>query len=544
MSLLSGELTEGTVFARDYRIVRPLASGGMGAVYVVSQNSTGKERALKLMHPVLAASADARRRFLLEARVGAGIDSEHVVEIHSAGVDEATGAPYLVMELLQGEDLLTRVDRGPLTKDELLEVFEQICHAMGAAHDRGIVHRDLKPENVFLSRARRAGADRVNVKVLDFGIAKLVAEAGSASTGMIGTPLWMAPEQCDRGEVTPAADVWALGLMAYFALVGRPFWRAAEDPHATPAQVLKEVLFAPMPHATARAEEQGLAERLPADVAAVITRALSREKSGRPRDARAFWAELATALGVPTSSPVVSAGSAPSSAKVVSAAALDRTHLAVPARGTVLESPAVIPPASGVSRPQKAFFSLEGLTPGAIAVRASVVVASALALVLVGRGCSIKRSTRGEATAPIVRLDTPAGQTMPLGARPGAQVLPAASVRVAPPPVVRCRLCSGDVVTLGPVPKAQIIGAVEGAFAQMDSECIETRGKRKVRSGAVTLGFEVKEGEPTNRRVLATSSTDGADECLVRALSDVRFPVAPGATEVSYSLSFDPAAPR
>jgi hypothetical protein len=106
---------------------------------------------------------------------------------------------------------------------------------------------------------------------------------------------------------------------------------------------------------------------------------------------------------------------------------------------------------------------------------------------------------------------------------------------------MRCHLCTGDVVASGPVPKEQIVGAVEAAFAQMDEECVETHGKRKVRGGVVTLGFDVRGGEPVNRRVLASSTGDGADECLVRALRTVRFPEAADPTEVSYSLSFDPA---
>src|SRR6187431_1272965 len=104
----SAQLAAGVILGSDYRVVRPLAAGGMGAVYVVEQLSTGKERALKLMRPELAENADFRRRFELEARVGARIESEHVVEIHSAGVDATSGTPYIVMELLDGEDLATR----------------------------------------------------------------------------------------------------------------------------------------------------------------------------------------------------------------------------------------------------------------------------------------------------------------------------------------------------------------------------------------------------------------------------------------------------
>src|SRR5687768_1511171 len=107
-------LEPGAIFADDYRVVRPLAAGGMGAVYVVDQLSTGKARALKVMRPELAGEEELRRRFQQEARIGAKIESEHVVEIHSAGVDEATKAPFIVMELLVGEDLASRLEKGPL----------------------------------------------------------------------------------------------------------------------------------------------------------------------------------------------------------------------------------------------------------------------------------------------------------------------------------------------------------------------------------------------------------------------------------------------
>jgi serine/threonine protein kinase len=314
-SMASGvaALDAGTVFAGDFRVVKPLAEGGMGAVYVVEQLSTGKSRALKLMRPELASDADAQRRFQLEARVGSKIESEHVVEIQSAGIDSATGAPFLVMELLSGEDLSARIRRaGPLTPREAMEVFEQLCHAVGAAHTAGIVHRDLKPENIFLSRSKLAigESDRPIVKVLDFGIAKLVAEAASTramTTGMVGTPLYMAPEQTEAGAITAAADVWALGLILYRALTGRFFWRNAEG-GSTYTQLLREVVMGPLPSASARALEQGCAERIPAPLDAVLSMSLVRDPQLRIPDGRAFWLALRRAMAPdapvpPSSSP-------------------------------------------------------------------------------------------------------------------------------------------------------------------------------------------------------------------------------------------------
>src|SRR5262245_55323193 len=146
------QLAPGSVFARDFRVLHPLAEGGMGAVYVVEQLSTGKRRALKVMLPQLAPDQRARERFAQEARIGGQIESGHVGEVVSAGIDELSGMPWLAMELLDGRDLASTVrERGPLAPSEAYDVFQQIADGLGAAHGKGIVHRDLKPENLFIA---------------------------------------------------------------------------------------------------------------------------------------------------------------------------------------------------------------------------------------------------------------------------------------------------------------------------------------------------------------------------------------------------------
>jgi serine/threonine protein kinase len=151
------DLREGAIFADQFRVVRPLARGGMGAVYVVEQLATRRERALKLMHPTLVSDERSLERFGREAQVSARIESDHVVEVIAAGVDRASGTPWLCMELLRGEDLAARLARGPLAPAETREIVRQLGHALGAAHRAGIVHRDLKPENLFLAVSRREG---------------------------------------------------------------------------------------------------------------------------------------------------------------------------------------------------------------------------------------------------------------------------------------------------------------------------------------------------------------------------------------------------
>ena len=276
------DLAPGAVFARDYTVVRPLSEGGMGAVYVVQQTSTGAQRALKLMHAQLVREPRQRQRFEQEARVGARIESEHVVQVLGAGVDEATGLPFLVMELLHGSDLgVILQQRGALPPEEVRELFAQFTHAVAAAHRVGIVHRDLKPDNIFVAVAQREGSSHL-VKVLDFGIAKVIAEAKTDTTQALGTPLWMAPEQTEQGRaITPATDVWALGLIAFRMFTGRHYWLAANSEQATPTMVLREVVMDPLVSASIRAQAYGRANLLPPGFDAWFERCVVRQPEAR-----------------------------------------------------------------------------------------------------------------------------------------------------------------------------------------------------------------------------------------------------------------------
>lgn len=274
----------------DFAILGPLSHGGMGAVYRVEQRSTGKQRALKVMHRDLAADDASQKRFIQEARIGSRIESEHVVEVVAAGVDEATQSPYLVMEMLDGEDLRAHLAaRGALPADHVLAIFEQLCHAMAAAHAAGVVHRDLKPENIFLAKSKRAGGAPFTVKVLDFGIAKLLAETALGwTTGTIGTPMWMAPEQATRSPVTAAADVWSLGLIAYTLLTGKSYWNTANAEDGTTPQLLREIVLDPLPRASERARAQSRADSLPASFDTWFAKCVAREPKERFPDAAAL----------------------------------------------------------------------------------------------------------------------------------------------------------------------------------------------------------------------------------------------------------------
>ncbi len=283
---MAAQLATGSVFAGDYRIERPLAQGGMGAVYIVEQMSTGRRRALKVMHARLLSDPKLRARFAQEARIGAWIGTEHIVEVINAGIDEGTGMPWIAMELLEGETVSTRLARMGAGRGmpwvDVAAILTQLCRALAAAHGRGIVHRDLKPENVFLENVPRPDGP-FTVKLLDFGIAKLLdlSGRGSNSTVAIGTPLWMAPEQNEDAPIGPPADVWAVGLLAYSMLTGRFYWRAANERELVMASLLGEMVFEALPPASERAREYGCEASIPPGFDPWFTRCVARAPGQR-----------------------------------------------------------------------------------------------------------------------------------------------------------------------------------------------------------------------------------------------------------------------
>jgi serine/threonine protein kinase/formylglycine-generating enzyme required for sulfatase activity len=292
-------LAPGSVFAGDFKVVRTLQEGGMGVVYVAVQLSTGKERALKLMSSGPQRDDTMVERFAREARVGSLIKSNHVVDVIGAGVDVPTNTPWLAMELLEGEDLADYVVRvGALPRPYVHALFSQLCEALGAAHAIPIVHRDLKPANIYLARSTLPNVPFI-VKVLDFGIAKILS-APSGTSGAIGTPLWMAPEQTQPGaSITPSADVWSLGLIAFYVLTGHEYWRSANTEGATTAAILREVVLDPLETAGARAESYGKRDLLPVGFDLWFARCVTRAPEERFRTAAEAWKALAPLLEGP-----------------------------------------------------------------------------------------------------------------------------------------------------------------------------------------------------------------------------------------------------
>ena len=215
----------GTLIAGKFRVIRRLGEGGMGSVYEIEHELTKHRRALKMLHAAMAAMPSIVERFLREASAAGRVGNPHIAETFDAGVLE-TGEPYLVMELLRGEPLSARVERGPLLLHEVVDLIGQACVGVAAAHAAGIVHRDLKPDNLFITEVE----GRPFVKILDFGISKFDSSTtgGMALTkegAAMGTPYYMSPEQIRGvGNLDARADVYALGVILYECLAGkRPF---------------------------------------------------------------------------------------------------------------------------------------------------------------------------------------------------------------------------------------------------------------------------------------------------------------------------------
>ncbi|MBI5545154.1 MAG: protein kinase [Deltaproteobacteria bacterium] len=212
-----------------YQVLGALGAGGMGTVYAAVHPVIGKKVAIKVLAPSVCTDPEVVERFVQEARSVNHIGHPNIVDVFAFGQLE-DGRQYFVMEMLEGETLSDRLRRGKPTLAEAAEILIQVAEALEATHEAQIVHRDLKPANVFLVSQR----GRQTVKLLDFGIAKLVCEpqqlpehTPETRTGVVlGTPGFMSPEQCRGLPVGPAADVYALGAIAYELILGRPPFEA------------------------------------------------------------------------------------------------------------------------------------------------------------------------------------------------------------------------------------------------------------------------------------------------------------------------------
>jgi eukaryotic-like serine/threonine-protein kinase len=279
----------GRVLGDAYAVERPLGAGGMGAVYVARHTRTGRSYAVKVLLQDRALSPENSRRFRREAKALAAIGHAGIIAVHDFS-ESPDGLAYIVMDLLEGEDLASRLRRGPLLWPEIQRIGEEVAAALGAAHAVGILHRDLKPGNIFL--ARQPGAPDRAV-LLDFGLAKAIdptTETQLTSTGeVLGTPLYMAPEQARGDELDGRADLYSLGAVLFEMVTGRPPFTG---PNVT-AILAKLLTETPAP-ATAVARTP-----VPAGLDAVLQRALAKRPADRFANAADFAAALAQAGGSP-----------------------------------------------------------------------------------------------------------------------------------------------------------------------------------------------------------------------------------------------------
>jgi serine/threonine-protein kinase len=280
------ELAAGRIVAGKFRLDQLLARGGMGSVWAASHLVLDVPVAIKFMEPALAASAEARTRFEREAKAAASLRTPHVVQIHDHGVDSEL--PYIVMELLQGEDLGARLRNDTrLSLPVASHVLTQTAKALRLAHEAGIVHRDLKPGNIFLART---DDDEEVVKILDFGIAKALATpiGESTKTGeLLGSPDYMSPEQA-RGsrQLDARSDLWSLAVIIFRAITGVKAFKGESL-----GDVIVKICVEPIPVPSQVAPE------LPPEIDAFFAKALARDPADRFQNAREMAAEFAVAAG-------------------------------------------------------------------------------------------------------------------------------------------------------------------------------------------------------------------------------------------------------
>ncbi|MBK7197455.1 MAG: serine/threonine protein kinase [Myxococcales bacterium] len=397
------------MIASKYRVDRVLGEGAMGVVVAATHADLGTQVAVKFMLPAALTGADSVERFLREARAASRLRSEHVCRVLDVGRLEH-GAPYIVMEMLDGRDVQATLDSaGVLSVGVAASYVTQVCEAIGEAHAAGIVHRDLKPQNLFVTR-KVNGAEAV--KVLDFGISKVAGGADAVRThhaAIMGTPAYMSPEQCQASaHVDGRTDIWALGVILYQLATGRLPFDGADF-----LQIAMAVTNThPVPPTALRPD-------LPAGFDAVVMRCLEKDRDRRFASAQ----ELAAAL-----QPFVVVAAAPAPAAWSQATRVAAGTGAGAGPVTTLGGAAGT--ASGGAAPRRR-------TGLAIALGGVVVVGGLVYVLTLGGGKNRPAATVApagptSATQPAPPAEAPAAVPSPTPAPSPAEISPAVAPPAAP----------------------------------------------------------------------------------------------------------------
>ena len=269
-------LKEGTMVSH-YAIQSHLGTGGMSEVYLAEDTSLKRKVALKFLLPRLAADPDYRRRFEREAAAMAAINHPHVAVIHEIGV--YCDRPFFAMESIGGRNLKAIIEDGPLPPNEAAAIAIQVCDGLVAIHKHGLIHRDVKPSNIMIDESGRA-------RILDFGIITASDGADETSTASLaGTPGYMSPEQIRGEPLTPASDLFSLGIVLYRMLTGRRPFEGAYD------AALKYAIIndSPIPMEAIRPE-------IPGRIIQVVSKLLKKNPGERYQDAGEASADLRDAI--------------------------------------------------------------------------------------------------------------------------------------------------------------------------------------------------------------------------------------------------------